>query len=110
MLVCMTHTGIADSVTVDGLQRLQGWAEAQSTPQQLALRCRLVLGAAAGLSDLKIAETLAVNRHTIALWRTRVCQQGVGAVRGDCRRTRPAAAVRPRQTGARDHGHQAAPV
>jgi transposase len=76
----MTHTGIANSVAVDDLQRLQGWAEAQSTPQQVALRCRLVLGAAAGLSDLKIAETLEVNRHTVALWRTRVCREGVGAV------------------------------
>ena len=80
MLGCMRHARIADSVTADDLHRLEGWAHAPSTPQQIALRCRVVLAAAAGVSDLKIADALGVNRHTVALWRTRVSQEGVGAV------------------------------
>jgi transposase len=76
----MRHTRIADSVAVDDLHRLAAWAHAPSTPQQIVLRCRVVLDAAAGVSDLTIADALGVNRHTVALWRTRVRQEGVGAV------------------------------
>lgn len=76
----MRHASIADRVAADDLQRLAAWAHAPSTPQQIALRCRVVLEAAAGVSDLKIADALGVNRHTVALWRTRVSQEGVGAV------------------------------
>jgi transposase len=39
-----------------------------------------VLAAAAGTSDLVIAKELAVNRHTVRLWRARVGEKGVAAV------------------------------
>lgn len=65
--------------TEDQTQLLQ-WAAAHSTPQQVALRCRLVLAAAAGASDLEIAAACEVNRHTAALWRGRVQIEGIGAV------------------------------
>lgn len=52
-------------------QQLQQWVDAHGTPQQVALRCRIVLAAAEGQSDLAIAEELAVNRKTVMLWRTR---------------------------------------
>jgi transposase len=59
-------------------QQLEQWVSAHgSTPQQVALRCRIVLGAAAGESDQAIAAKLAVNRHTVRLWRTRFAKQGV---------------------------------
>jgi transposase len=80
MLVCMSDTRIGDIVVAEDLHRLEDWAHAPSTPQQIALRCRVVLGATAGVSDLKIAEALGVNRHTVALWRTRVRDEGAGAV------------------------------
>src|SRR5881396_2351760 len=60
--------------------QLVQWATAHSTPQQVALRCRLVLGAVAGTSDLEIASACGVNRHTAALWRGRVQTEGIGAV------------------------------
>jgi transposase len=76
----MTHTSLPGAMAADDLQHLAAWAHAPSTPQQIALRCRLVVDAAAGMSDLKIAAARGVNRHTVALWRTRVIQEGVGAV------------------------------
>ena len=52
-------------------QQLQQWAAAHGTPQQVALRCRIVLASADGQSDVAIAEQLAVNRKTVMLWRRR---------------------------------------
>ena len=52
-------------------QKLQQWTSAHGTPQQVALRCRIVLAAAAGESDVSIAKRLAVNRNTVILWRKR---------------------------------------
>lgn len=49
--------------------KLHQWTVAHATPQQVALRCRIVLGAAAGESDVTIAKRLAVNRNTVILWR-----------------------------------------
>lgn len=64
----------------EDLRQLEEWEAAHGTPQQVALRCRLVLAASAGLEDLKIAEQYDVNRHTPALWRQRVRQEGIGAI------------------------------
>jgi transposase len=56
------------------------WLRAPSTPQQVALRCRMVLAAAGGQQDLEIAAQMKVNRHTPALWRKRVVAEGIGCV------------------------------
>ncbi len=57
--------------------KLQQWTAAHGTPQQVALRCRIVLAAAAGESDVKIAKRLAVNRNTVILWRKRFGDEGL---------------------------------
>jgi len=62
------------------LTRLQEWLRAGSTPQQVALRCRIILGAAQGQQDKQIAQSLRVRRATAALWRQRVRAQGIGCV------------------------------
>ncbi len=54
---------------------MQQWVSAHGTPQQVALRCRIVLAAAEGQSDVAIAEQLSVNRKTVILWRTRFSEQ-----------------------------------
>src|SRR3989304_7827772 len=59
--------------------RLQQWQSAHGTPQQVALRCRLVLAAAAGQQDLAIASACGVNRHTAALWRGGGLEAGIEA-------------------------------
>ena len=58
-------------------QQVQEWAAAYGTPQQVALRCRIVLAAADGQSDNSIAQQLAINRKTVMLWRARFTQQGL---------------------------------
>ena len=60
--------------------RLEQWIRAGSTPQQVVLRARIILGACRGQSDQRIAKELKVQRRTAALWRRRVCEQGIGCV------------------------------
>lgn len=64
---------IARPVVLTDAERnqLQTWVRAQFTPQQVALRSRILLLAADGKQDLEIADELSVNRHTPALWRKR---------------------------------------
>src|SRR5436309_14014133 len=57
--------------------QLESWVRAQFTPQQVALRSRILLMAADGKQDLEIAGELSVNRHTPALWRKRFQTQGL---------------------------------
>lgn len=49
---------------------------AHGTPQQVALRCRIVLAAAAGVPNLEVAQALQVDVKTVALWRARFAQAG----------------------------------
>jgi transposase len=58
-------------------EQIGRWVSAQGTPQQVVLRCRIVLAAAAAQSDLAIASALAINRKTVRLWRARVADQGL---------------------------------
>jgi transposase len=58
-------------------EQLQHWVSAFGTPQQVVLRCRILLAAANGQSDNSIAEKLETNRKTVILWRARFAQQGL---------------------------------
>jgi len=73
----MLATVPALSLSDSDQQQLEQWASAFGTPQQVVLRCRIVLGAASGQSDNAIAAELAVNRHTVRLWRERLAEQGL---------------------------------
>ena len=64
-------------LTTDQQQQIQHWLAAHGTPQRVALRCRIVLAAAEGQSDVAIAATLAVSRPTVILWRARFAEQGL---------------------------------
>ncbi len=57
--------------------KIEQWIAAYGTPQQVALRCRIVLAAAAGEPDVAIAEQLSLNRNTVILWRKRFANQGL---------------------------------
>src|SRR5215472_426567 len=80
MKLSMARISPVVSLSADDLAQLVKWEAAHSTPQQVALRCRLVLAAAAGKQDLEIASAYEVNRHTAALWRQRVRTAGIGSV------------------------------
>src|SRR5450755_981851 len=53
------------------------WLAALGTPQQVALRCRMVLASGHGESEGSIAAKLDVNRKTVRLWRERFLQEGL---------------------------------
>lgn len=60
--------------------RLEQWIRAGSTPQQVVLRARIIVAAAGGQSAQASASALGVHRRTVALWRRRVREQGIGCV------------------------------
>jgi transposase len=50
---------------------LEGWSRRRKTAQALALRARIALRAAEGLSNTAIAAELGVAKHTVGKWRER---------------------------------------
>jgi DNA-binding CsgD family transcriptional regulator len=62
---------LSSGLSVSERRQIQQWAAAHGTPQQVALRCRIVLATADGQSDVAIAQQLSVNRKTVILWRQR---------------------------------------
>ena len=65
------------SLKADDEQQIEQWLAAHGTPQQVVLRCRIVLAAAEGQSDSAIAAQLQINRKTVILWRCRFAEQGL---------------------------------
>jgi len=80
MLFSMSNISKPIILNADDELQLREWESAHGTPQQVALRCRIALGAMCGADNLRIAADLGINRHTAALWRQRVCEYGVGTV------------------------------
>jgi transposase len=78
MLSCMPNTSLAINLQAAERTQLEQWESAPGTPQQVALRCRIILGALAGEQNVAIAEKLGVSRPTVLLWRKRVREQGIG--------------------------------
>ena len=64
-------------VSEDEQKQIEQWLAALGTPQQVALRCRIVLAGAAGRSEAAIAAETNVNRKTVRLWRERFMAQGL---------------------------------
>jgi len=64
-------------LSVSDRDQLERWVHAQGTPQQVVLRSRIVLAAAAAVSDNAIAQQLAINRKTVMLWRARFAEHGL---------------------------------
>src|SRR6202165_366145 len=80
MISVMPNTGLAIELPSAELIQLEQWESAHGTPQQVALRCRIILRAVAGQQNVAIAEGLGVSRPTVQLWRKRVHEQGIGEV------------------------------
>ena len=73
---------IASPLTISIADRicLEGWQSAHSTPQQVALRCRILLGAGESKTNQELAAALNLNRHTVELWRQRGHAEGIQGV------------------------------
>ncbi len=80
MILFMPNKGLAIDLQPSERTQLEQWESAHGTPQQVALRCRIILGAVAGQQNVAIAEGLGVSRPTVQLWRKRVHEKGIGEV------------------------------
>src|SRR6202047_897942 len=78
-------------VEISGADRaeLEQWLRAQSIPQALATRARVVLGSAAGESVRGLAARLGVSQTTVCLWRRRYRSAGLDGLRTKPRMGRP---------------------
>ena len=76
---------------------LESWLRAQSIPQALAMRARVVLGSADGESVRALAARLGVTQTTVCLWRRRYRSAGLDGLR-----TRPRSGRKRRITTAKE--------
>jgi transposase len=58
-------------------KQIEQWLAAMGTPQQVALRGRIVLAAGCGQSEAAIAVQMNINRKTVRLWCERFVAQGL---------------------------------
>jgi len=80
MIRFMPNLGLSIKLSPAELTQLRQWESSYGTPQQVALRCRIILAALAGEDNVAIAEELEVSRATVQLWRKRVHERGIGEV------------------------------
>jgi transposase len=85
------------------LDLLQHLVRSGSTPQKLALRARILLGAAQGKANYQLSEELEVSRPTILLWRQRYLEAGLAGVLKDAPRPGRKAMLTPTQVEAIVH-------
>src|ERR1019366_8433736 len=64
MLSRMPNTAVAIKLQAAERAQLQQWESSHGTPQQVALRCRIILAALAGQDNVSIAVDLGVSRPT----------------------------------------------
>jgi len=76
----MNRTAAPLLLTAEQSRTLQAWVRAKNTPQGIALRARIVLAAAQGAPNRRIAKDLGVSRPTVLLWRSRFQEGGANAL------------------------------
>ncbi len=65
---------------------IEGLVRGRNTAQKVALRARIILGAAEGISNNRLAKQLGVTRPTVLLWRQRYTQVGIAGLLRDAPR------------------------
>jgi len=86
-------------VSDEARRTLEGWVGARTSPQRMVMRARIVLLAAQGMANRRIAHTVRTSRPTVLLWRNRFAAGGVAALLEDAPgRGRPAA-ISPAKVG-----------
>jgi transposase len=61
-------------------EQIEQWLAAMGTPQQVALRSLIILGAGRGQPEAAIAAELKINRKTVRLWKERFAAEGPGCL------------------------------
>jgi hypothetical protein len=87
------------TLTAGDRSMLERWVRAPTTPQRVALRSRIVLLLADGVSARETARRLGISRHTTDLWCSRFTNGGCDELLRDKpgrgrKRTRPVPGTR----------------
>ena len=67
----MAQPATRTELTAEERQELDRVVHARSTAQQVALRARIVLLAAEGLTNIAVSQQVGVSREAVRLWRDR---------------------------------------
>ncbi|MGC5249660.1 IS630 family transposase [Gordonia sp. DT219] len=89
----MARTGrpkAALTLTDEEREQLARWARRRTSSQALALRSRIVLGCAEGLSNKDVAARVGVSQPTVGKWRSRFIDSRLDGLVDDPRPGRPA--------------------
>src|SRR5205814_8653279 len=70
-------------------ETLRAWARRGKTAQALAVRARIVLASADGLSNSEVSRQLGVSLPTVGKWRGRFVAGRLGGVGGETRQCGP---------------------
>jgi hypothetical protein len=70
-------------------EALERWARRPTSAHVLALRCRVVLAAAARESSKEIAARLGCNKSTVGRWRGRFAERGLDGLHDEPRPGKP---------------------
>jgi transposase len=77
-------------LTSDERETLARWSRRAKSAQALALRCRIILACADGLSNVEVAANLQIRRGTVGKWRTRFLTDRLDGLLDEPRPGRPA--------------------
>jgi transposase len=80
---------VAIELTDDERAQLEAWTRRRTSAQALAQRSRIVLLAAAGLTNTAIAERLGVHRPMVTKWRSRFAEHRLDGLTDEPRPGRP---------------------
>jgi transposase len=81
-------------LTAEQQDDLARFARSRTLASRLVQRVRIIVQAAAGKTDVQIAQALEITRQTVALWRGRFVEQGLPGIEKDAPRS-----GRPRRIG-----------
>lgn len=73
----MPRITVPIALSKDEHRQIQEWLAALGTPQQVAVRCRIIREAGRGQSESAIAATLSIHRNTVRLWKQRFAKRGL---------------------------------
>jgi len=73
----------AIALTEDDRRTLETWVAARTTPQRIAFRAQIILLAATGAPNRRIAHNVRTSRPTVILWRKRFLEGGPTALTED---------------------------
>ena len=91
MCVVPAPTAVVVELSDEERGRLEAWSGRGKTAQALALRSRIVLAAAEGVSNVEIVARERVSRPTVTKWRNRFAERRLEGLLDEPRPGRPPA-------------------